>query len=389
MEARAFRVQVPDDVLADLRSRLRRTRWPDPLPYPGWTAGVRLDYLRELVEYWQSSFDWPAQERWLNSFPQFTAEVDGQVVHFVHQRGNGPRPFPLVLTHGWPSSFVELLRVVPLLTDPAAHGGDERDSFDVVVPSLPGYAFSSQPSEPGRATAREWARLWARLMTDCLGYSSFGAQGQDIGAAVTIALGAEHAGVVAGIHLPGVLAFPPPDAPVSEEGRAFLARQERFRQTEGAYAHQQGTYPQTLAFGLTDSPAGLAAWIVEKFRAWSDCEGDVERRFTKDDLLTHLTLYWATGSIGSSFLYYSDAQRETGPRGPIRVDVPVGVARFPKENPITGPREWAEAAYNIVRWTELPRGGHFPAWEEPELLVTELREFFRPLRPPPGRDATR
>ena len=238
VEAKPFKVQVPEDVLEDLRSRLRRTRWTEPLPYQGWTAGADLDYVKELVAYWGSSFDWRAQERWLNGFPQFTADLDDQTVHFVHQRGRGPNPLPLILTHGWPSSFVELLKLVPLLTDPGAHGGDEHDSFDVVVPSLPGYAFSGRPGQPSRSASRDWAHLWARLMAECLGYSRFGAQGQDIGAAVTIALGADHADLVVGIHLPGVLAFPPRGAALSEEGEAFLARQEGFGNLEGAYAHQ-------------------------------------------------------------------------------------------------------------------------------------------------------
>jgi pimeloyl-ACP methyl ester carboxylesterase len=380
MQPGAFTIHIPDEVLDDLRSRLARTQWPEPLPYPGWTSGVDLAYLRELVGYWATAFDWRAQERRLNTFPQFTADIEGLTIHFVHQRGRGPRSFPLVLTHGWPSSFVELLKLVPLLTDPAAHGGDVHDSFDVVVPSLPGYAFSGHPTQPGVCTARSIAALWARLMTEALGYTRFGAQGQDIGAAVTIRLGADHVDAVAGIHLTGVLAFPPQDRPLSAEGQAFLARQERWRSGEGAYAHQQGTYPQTLACGLTDSPAGLAAWIVDKFRAWSDCDGDLERRFSKDDLLTHLTIYWATGCINSSFLFYYESQHDPQPPAGTRVEVPVGVALFPKENPVTGPREWAEATYNIVRWAEMPRGGHFPAAEEPELLAAELRQFFRPLR---------
>ncbi len=357
-----FTVQVPAEVLDDLRSRLACTRWPDPLPYPGWAAGADIGYLKELVAYWEGSFDWAAQERRLNSFAQFTADIGGQRVHFVHQRGQGPDPFPLVLTHGWPSSFAELLKLAPLLSDPAAHGGDERDSFDVVIPSLPGYAFSPPPAVPGAATARTWADLWAKLMTESLGYRRFGAQGQDVGAAVSIALAAGHPSLVAGIHLPGVVAFPAAGQPVSAEGQAFLDRQQRWRDAEGGYARLQATRPQTLAAGLADSPAGLAAWIVEKFRAWSDCDGDVERRFTKDELLTTITLYWVTGTIGSSFLFYHDSQRDPS-RRPGRVEVPVGVALLPRENPVTGPREWVEAAYNITRWTRMPRGGRFPATE--------------------------
>ncbi len=379
MGPKPFTIEVPAEVLDDLRSRLARTRWPPPLPYPGWVAGADIGYLKELLAYWRDSFDWRLQERRLNSFAQFTADVGGQRVHFVHERGRGPGPFPLVLTHGWPGTFAELLKLAPLLTDPAAHGGDERDSFDVVIPSLPGFAFSAAPAAPGTATARAWAGLWAQLMTESLGYRRFGAQGQDIGAAVSIALAANHPGVVAGIHLPGVVAFPAAGQPVSAQGQEFLDRQRQWRDIEGGYAHLQATRPQTLAAGLADSPAGLAAWIVEKFRAWSDCDGDVERRFTKDELLTTVTLYWVTGTIGSSFLFYHDSQLDRGPR-PGRVEVPVGVALFPKENPVTGPREWAEAAYNIIRWTQMARGGHFPAAEEPELLAGELREFFRPLR---------
>ncbi len=379
MRPKSFTVQIAAGDLDDLWSRLARTRWPDPLPYPGWAAGADIGYLKELVAYWAGSFDWRAQEERLNSFAQFTADIDGQRVHFVHQRGAGPDPFPLVLTHGWPSCFAELLKLAPLLTDPAAHGADERDSFDVVIPSLPGFAFSAPPPAPGAATAASWAGLWAKLMTETLGYARFGAQGQDIGAAVSIALAAARPDVVAGIHLPGVVAFPPPGQPVSAEGQQFLDRQQRWRDAEGGYAHLQATRPQTLAADLADSPAGLAAWIVEKFRAWSDCAGDLEQRFSKDELLTTITLYWVTATIGSSFLFYHDSQRAPGPR-PGRIEVPVGVALFPKENPVTGPREWAEAAYHITRWTQMPRGVHFPAAEEPELLASELREFFRPLR---------
>src|SRR6266516_2114858 len=235
MHPQSFSVRVPDEVLRNLHARLGNTRYPEALPYAGWSSGVDLAYLRELVDYWATSFDWRAQERRLNAFSQFTANVDGQLIHFVHERGRGPSPFPLVLTHGWPSSYVELLSLVPLLTDPAAHGGDERDSFDVVIPSLPGFAFSGRPERPGVCTGRNIANLWAQLMTDGLGYARFGAQGQDIGAAVAIRLGADHADVVAGIHLPGVLAFPPKDRPLSEEVQAFLARKERWRSAEGGY----------------------------------------------------------------------------------------------------------------------------------------------------------
>jgi pimeloyl-ACP methyl ester carboxylesterase len=350
------------------------------LPYPGWTAGADLDYLKELVGYWASGFDWRAQERRLNAFPQFTADIDGQVVHFVHQRGRGPSPLPLVLTHGWPSSFVELLSLVPLLTDPAAHGGDARDSFDVVIPSLPGYAFSPAPRQPGACTAGAWADLWARLMTQVLGYRRFGAQGQDIGAAVAISLGASIQTSSSGSTCRACSPSRPGTSPCRRRGRPSWRGRSASGTSRGAYAHQQATYPLTLAYGLTDSPVGLAVWIVEKFRTWSDCAGEVERRFTKDELLTNITIYWVTGTIGSSFLFYYDRQHELERRPPVRVGVPVGVALFPKQNPVTGPREWADQAYNITRWTEMPRGGHFPAAEEPELLAEEIQAFFRPLR---------
>src|SRR6266702_3107598 len=380
MRLKPFTVAVSDVALGDLRSRLVGTRWLDPLPFPGWTAGVDIEYLKELVSYWATSFDWRAQERRLNAFPQFTIDIDGQTIHFVHQRGRGRHPMPLMLTHGWPSSYVELLKIAPLLTDPAAHGADERDSFDVVIPSMPGYAFSGHPRRPGICTARTMAILWRRLMTEGLGYARFGAQGQDIGAAVTIRLGADHADVVTGIHVPGLLAFPPKDHRLTEEGKAFLTRRERWSSAEGAYSMQQGTYPQTLAYGLTDSPVGLAAWIVEKFRAWSDCGGDVERRFSKDELLTNITLYWVTGAINSSFWpYYARFHAPWPIADGQRVEVPTAYAAFPKEI-VRPPRSWAERVYNIRRWTVMPSGGHFAALEEPRALVDDVRAFFRDLR---------
>src|SRR5438105_292977 len=257
MQPGPFTVHVPDEVLDDLRSRLARTQWPEPLPYPGWASGVALAYLRELVAYWATSFDWRTHERRLNSFPQFTADVEGLTIHFVHQRGRGPRPFPLVLTHGWPSSFVELLKLVPLLTDPAAHGGDERDSFDVVVPSLPGYAFSGRPARPGVCTAGHMANLWARLMTESLGYSRFGAQGQDIGAAVSLRLAADHANVVSGLHLTGILAFPPQDRPLTERGKPSWPSRSAGVGPRQATQSSKGATHRLLP---TDSPTHRLGW---------------------------------------------------------------------------------------------------------------------------------
>jgi len=377
-QAVPFVIDVPDDVLEDLQVRLLRTRWPGPMPQQGWGYGADLDFMKQLIDYWVNSFDWRVREDYLKSFPQFTAEVDGQLIHFLYLRGKGPNPFPIIMSHGWPSSFVELLKIAPLLTDPAAHGGDPSDSFDVVVPSLPGYGFSGRPAQPGSSTNRHTADLWAKLMTNVLAYKRFGAQGTDIGAGITSYLGILHPDSVAGVHLPGVLAAPPTDRPLTPAEQAVQAKRDQFMRTGSGYAIQQATYPQTLAYGLNDSPAGLAAWIVDKHREWSDCDGDVERRFSKDDLLTNITIYWVTGTINSSFLFYYDRQHsQQPPAGPIRV--PVGVATWPKDIP-SYVREWAERENNITRWTDMDRGGHFPAAEEPELLAGEIREFFRPLR---------
>ena len=382
MHVEPFRIHVPDATLADLRERLARTRFPDEIAGGGWTYGTNLSYLRDLVAYWRDRFDWRAAEARLNALPQFRADVDGLGIHFIHVRGVGPAPFPLVITHGWPGSVAEFLKIIGPLTDPARHGGDPADAFDVVAPSMPGYGFSDRPSAPGM-DAERIAGLWAKLMHG-LGYARFGAQGGDWGAMVSTYLGARHADVVAGIHLNMVIAFPPdPANPVDgltqEEVIDLLPAQE-FLKEETGYQRIQGTKPQTLGYALTDSPAGLAAWIVEKFRTWSDCDGDVERRFTKDDLLTNVTLYWVTETITSSMrLYYEMIHADKFPPRDVRVEVPTGCAIFPREI-LKPPRAWVERLYDVRRWTRMPRGGHFAAMEEPELLVDDVRAFFRPLR---------
>jgi pimeloyl-ACP methyl ester carboxylesterase len=380
MALEPFQIHVPDEVLEDLRERLARTRWPDELADAGWEYGTNRDELQGLVGHWLRSFDWRKQEEKLNAFPHFRARLDATNVHFIHARGRGPRPLAIVLTHGWPSTFFEMLKLVPLLTDPAAHGGDPADAFDVVVPSLPGYGFSDAPAAAGLA-GDGIAALWVRLM-DELGYARFGAHGGDIGAGITTRLGLRHADRLVGIHLTAV-AGPyrgPGSPPVTPEEEAYLEGARRWGEEEGGYSHLQRTRPQTPAYALNDSPAGLAAWVVEKWRAWSDCGGDLERRFTRDELLTNVTLYWATGTIGSSMRLYREGRLHGRPFGPAdRVTVPTGVALFPAdiENP---PRSWAERTYIVERWTRMPRGGHFAALEEPELLARDLREFFRPLR---------
>ena len=384
MAPEPFSVNVSPEVLQDLSARLRRTRWPDEVSGSNWRYGADLSYLRGLHDYWLTRFDWKERERLINQFPQFHAEIHGLDIHFVHSRGIGPQPFPLVLTHGWPSSFVELCEIVPRLTDPASSGGDPEDAFDVVVPSLPGFGFSERPTRPGLVQTDS---IWRELMTKVLGYPRFGAQGGDIGARITSALGRLHSDVVAGIHIGSVdLDWPDPlphPTQLSSAEQNYLSRVARWEKEEGAYADVQSTRPQTLAYGLNDSPIGLAAWIVEKFRAWSDCGGDLESRFTKDQLLTNITIYWVTQTINSSMRRYFEKRHDpnlTPLNTGNRVETPTAIAMFPGEKALVVPREWAERAYSIHQWTEMPRGGHFPAYEEPGLLVEDIRSFFRRFR---------
>ena len=382
MQVDPFRIAVPDAVLADLRERLVRTRFPDEIPGSGWGYGTNLGYMRELVAYWRDRYDWRAAEARLNRFRQFRATVGGLGIHFIHERGVGPAPLPLVITHGWPGSVAEFEKVIGPLTDPGSHGGDPADAFDLVVPSMPGYGFSDHPREPG-VDASRIAALWVELMHG-LGYRRFGAQGGDWGFMVTTYLGANHPDALVGIHLNMVVAFPPegPDAfeGVSPEELADLGSLDSFLKNETGYQQIQGTKPQTLGYALNDSPAGLAAWIVEKFRAWSDCDGDVERRFTKDELLTNVMLYWVTEAATSSVRLYCETMRaDRFPPRDVKVAVPTGCAIFPREI-IKPPRKWAEHRFNVQRWTRFPSGGHFAAMEEPKALVDDIRAFFRPLR---------
>src|SRR5262245_10759963 len=382
MHIEPFRIAVADDVLLDLQERLSRTRFPDEVTDSSWTYGTNLAYLRELVGYWRERYDWRAAEARLNRFRQFRATVGGLGIHFIHERGVGPAPLPLVITHGWPGSVSEFTKIIGPLTDPARHGGDPGDAFDVVAPSMPGYGFSAHPTTPGM-DAERIAALWVELMAG-LGYPRFGAQGGDWGAMVSTYLGANHATQVVGIHLNMVIAFPPdpanPVAGLSQDEVVDLMHAQQFLKDETGYQRIQGTKPQTLAYALNDSPAGLAAWIVEKFRTWSDCDGDVERRFTKDELLTDVMLYWVTETANSSCrLYYETIHADKFPPTGIRVEVPTGCAIFPKEL-IKPPRAWAERMFNVQRWTRLPSGGHFAAMEEPKALVEDIRAFFRPLR---------
>lgn len=379
-----FIIKVDDEILDDLRMRLMRTRWTDQVDQADWNYGTELSYLKELADYWLHTFDWKKQEQVLNSFPQFRATINGLSIHFVHVRGTGPNPLPLIITHGWPSSFVEMYKIIDQLADPAKYGANPVDAFDVVVPSLPGFGFSERPLRRGPLPVDP---LWRKLMTEVLGYPHFVAHGTDIGARVTSALGRFHSDVVAGIHLGGVdLDWQEPhpqDAALTEAERDYLKRVARWEKEEGAYAEIQGTYPQTVAYGLNDSPVGLAAWIVEKFRAWSDCGSDVESRFSKDVLLANVMIYWITQTINSSMRRYFEARHSLAPN-PLklgeRIETPTAVAMFPGEKDLVVPRAWAERSYNIQRWTNMPSGGHFPALEEPTLLVEDIRAFFREFR---------
>jgi microsomal epoxide hydrolase len=377
-----FCIRVADEVLTDLRARLARTRWPSQIDAAGWSYGTERAYIAELCEYWRERYDWRAQETALNRFDQFTTPIDGLNVHFIHQRSRHTNALPLLITHGWPGSVYEFHKILGPLSDPEAHGGSAADAFHVVCPSLPGYGFSDPPRTPG-FDVRSAAELEAKLMAR-LGYTRYGAQGGDWGAFVTRWLGLLDAEHCCGIHLNMLVALPPlgedASAELSASEREALAQAQHFQNEETGYQAIQGTKPQTLAYGLNDSPAGLAAWIVEKFRTWSDCDGDVERRFTKDELLTNVMIYWVTQSIGPSMRLYCE-NRRSGRYGLAegRLEVPTGVAVFPKEI-YRAPRSWAERLYAIRRWTEMPSGGHFAALEEPDRFVEDLRAFFRELR---------
>jgi pimeloyl-ACP methyl ester carboxylesterase len=374
-----FEIRVPDGVLEDLHARLARTRFPDQIPGVGWSLGTELDTLESLCRYWREEFDWREQERRLNAIPQYRVAIDGLTVHFLHVRSPHPGAWPLLVPHGWPGSILEFAKVLGPLTDPPAFGGSAADAFHVVCPSLPGYAWSEAPRERGwhpRRIAEQLGKLMARL-----GYERYGVQGGDWGAIIASWLGVIDAGHVAAIHINMVLGVPPPgdrSEQLSDEERSDLAALEALRSERG-YQEIQGTRPQTLGYALNDSPAGLAAWIVEKFYAWSACGGDLSRSFTRDELLANVMIYWVTQSIASSLRIYYEMRHAGAQALPPRVEVPTGCAIFPAE-PFRVPRRWAEQRYAVARWTRMERGGHFAALEEPELWIREVREFFRAFR---------
>ncbi|MEA2883365.1 MAG: hypothetical protein QOH32_2621 [Bradyrhizobium sp.] len=377
-----FTLRVPDADIADLGERLGRTRYPDQAPGEPWAFGTQVDYLRELVDYWRTRFDWRAQEAALNAFPQFRVSLDVDL-HYLHVAGVGPDPMPLLLLHGWPGSVFEFLEIIPRLTDPARFGGDARDAFTVVAPSLPGYGLSFRPGQK-RFGVPEMADCVAGLMTDVLGYKKFAAQGGDWGAAVASRLGYAYAERMIGIHINLMMAAgrDPADFPnPTEEEQNYLTELKRWLREETGYQWIQGTKPQTLAFALTDSPAGLAAWISEKFRSWSDCNGTIENAIPRDRMLADISLYWFTGAIGSSFWpYYARLHGAAILPPGETISVPTGYAQFPREM-LKPPRRAAERVLtNIRRWSVMPKGGHFAALEQPELLAGEVQAFFRELR---------
>jgi pimeloyl-ACP methyl ester carboxylesterase len=386
MPVEPFTVAVPEATLTDLRERLARTRWPEDFGNDQWQFGTNTAYLKELVEYWRTQYDWRAQEKAINSYSHFRTTVEDIPIHFIHERGKGPNPMPLILSHGWPWTFWDWNKVIRPLTDPAAFGGDPKDSFDVVVPSLPGYGFSTPLRTQGINFWRT-ADLWVQLMAQ-IGYPRFSAVGGDWGALVTSQLGHKYADRVTGVYLHLLypldifVGAPPDESLYAPEEQAWLKKNLHFFAAESGYSAMQTTKPQTLANALNDSPAGLCSWLVEKRRTWSDCGGDVERRFTKDELCTIMTLYWATQSYGTSARYYYECihnpWKPSHNRSPV-VESPVGCAVFDEEV-IISPRKWAESYYNLKRWTRMPRGGHFAPMEEPELLVNDIRAFFRELR---------
>src|SRR5215468_474589 len=375
-----FQIRVDDSVLEDLRRRLAQTRFPDQIEGTGWECGIPIHYLRELVEYWRDEYDWRAQEARLNELPHFRTPIDGQSIHFVHARSRHADAFPLLLMHGWPGSIVEFLDVLPGLTDPEAHGARPADAFHVVAPSLPGYGLSG-PTRSRGWDVRRVARAFIELMRR-LGYTRYGAQGGDWGAQLATRIGSLDAEHCAAIHVNMPVAGRPENpGPLTDEEKADLAAMARFQREESGYALEQATKPQTLGVALNDSPAGLLAWIVEKFRTWSDCGGQPEKSYTRDDLLTNVMLYWVTETITSSARLYWESKRSgVWDEAPDFVGVPTGVARYPKEEVLRFPRSWVERQYNVTHWAVMPRGGHFAAMEQPALFIEDLRSFFRTVR---------
>lgn len=383
IQIKPYRIDIPQETLDDLQIRLERTRWPDEVEGSGWQYGADLQYMKELADYWRAQYDWRAQEQRINSFANYQAHIDDLQIHFIHERGKGPNPMPLLLTHGWPSSFVEMLEIIPMLTDPAKFGGNASDSFDVIVPSVPGYGFSDRPVQAGMTRWRV-AEIWTKLM-DGLGYPRYGLQANDIGSVISGWLSLDHPEHVIGFQTM-MPTFPSPSfdesqPPMTDVEKTFKAVTTAWEQEEGGYDAIQATRPQTLSYGLNDSPVGLMAWIVEKWRAWTDPKGNLEDYFSKDDLLTNVMIYWVTQTTNSAARsYYERAHDARRLKPDDKIRVPTGVA-LSLEAVQRAPRAWVQRRYaDIRRWTEFSSGGHFLAAENPEMLATEIREFFRMFR---------
>lgn len=381
MRVQPFEINIPQPILDDLQERLANTRWTDDVEGAGWDYGANLSYMKELVDYWQHKYDWRKQEAELNKFAQFKAEIGGKEISFIHERGKGRNPIPIILFHGWPDSICRYLKLIPMLTDPAKYGGDPNDSFDVIVPSLIG-GYLDRSKAPRKQLLKQTAELCWRLMIEGLGYKRFAAGGGDGGSPISQLLGVHHPESIIGLHITD-LGFSITQAnfpDLSDAEKKYLGTLQMVSFQEGAYAMLQGTKPQTLAYALNDSPVGYAAWIIEKFRSWSDCDGDLEKTFTKDELLTNIMLYWVNGPTVRA-VSYREEWVSPSLKPDQRVDVPVGLALPPKDIGPIPPRELAERnLLNIQRWTVLEHGGHFAAMEFPELMAEDIRAFFRSFR---------
>ena len=378
---RPFQIEVPVETLELIRRQVASYAWHEMPDDGGWAYGANLAYMKELCAYWLDEFDWRVQEAAINRFTHFIAPVDGIDLHFMHEKGSGPAPMPLIISHGWPGSIVEFLKIIEPLAHPERFGGSSEDAFDVIAPSLPGFGFSGRPPRP--IGPRKIARLFATLMTDVLEYPSYLAQGGDWGGAISSWLGFEHAPACRAIHI-NIFTMRPPNGPQSREEEAWATQFKRDQLMEDGYRTQQATKPQTLSYAMMDSPVGVAAWIIEKFNSWSDTVGDnIESVYTKDELLTNIMVYLVTKSFNTaSWIYYGrreEGGRVLSPDGQ-RVEVPTAAALFPAELLAWPPRSYAERVYNITRWTEMPRGGHFAALEQPTLLIDDIRAFARTLR---------
>ena len=375
-EITPFTINTPEEQLTDLRNRINNTRWAEEECVDDWSQGIPLKYVREIADYWANQYDWRKSEQYLNTFDHFQTNIDDLAIHFIHQKSPHPDAYPLIITHGWPGSIVEFHKVIQPLVDPTKHGGKAQDAFHVVCPSLPGYGFSGKPSQSGWGVEKI-AETWDQLMVR-LGYENYGAQGGDWGAAVTTQIG-RNIGHCDAIHINMPIGRPTPESlqdPTDEE-KSALEGLTYYQEWDSGYSKQQSTRPQTLGYGLVDSPVGQMAWIIEKFWSWMDCDGHPENTLTRDELLDNVMLYWLTASGASSARLYWESFGSFG--GGDKVELPTGVASFPKEI-IRSPRRWCEESYNITHWTTMPKGGHFGAFEQPELFINDLRIFFKTIR---------